>query len=47
MQKYIRLISYENALKVIEFVDSLDNYDDYACITVGGVSLKSTERICN
>jgi len=44
MQNYIRLLSYENAMKVIEFVDSLNNYEDYACITSGGVSLKSTEE---
>jgi len=44
MQNYIRLLSYENAEKVIEFVESLKNYDDYACITSGGVSLKSTEE---
>ena len=44
MQNYIRLLSYENALKLIKFVDSLNNYDDYACITSGGVSLKSTEE---
>ena len=44
MQNYIRLLSYESAEKVIEFVKSLDNYDDYACITSGGVSLTSTEE---
>lgn len=44
MQNYIRLLSYENAEKVIKFVDSLNNYDDYANITSGGVSLKSTEE---
>jgi len=44
MQNYIRLLSYENAMKVIEFVESLDNYEDYASITSGGVSLKSTEE---
>jgi len=44
MQNYIRLLSYENAEKVIKFVNSLNNYDDYACITSGGVSLKSTEE---
>jgi len=44
MQNYIRLLSYENAIKVIEFVESLNNYEDYANITSGGVSLKSTEE---
>ena len=44
MQNYIRLLSYENAMKVIEFVESLNNYEDYANITSGGVSLKSTEE---
>lgn len=44
MQNYIRLLSYENAMKLINFVESLNNYEDYACITSGGVSLKSTEE---
>ena len=44
MQNYIRLLSYENAMKAINFVESLNNYDDYANITSGGVSLKSTEE---
>ncbi len=44
MQNYIRLLSYENAMKVIEFVENLNNYEDYANITSGGVSLKSTEE---
>lgn len=39
-QYYIRLLSYKNALKVIDYVDSLKVYENYANITVGGVSLQ-------
>ena len=38
--RYIRLLSYENARKVIEFINRNDTgklEDDYASITVGGV----------
>jgi len=42
VQYYIRLLTYEQACKVIDFV--LDKgTDDYANITVGGVSLSVTE----
>ena len=34
--RYIRLLSYYNACKVIEFVNSQDNRN-YANITVGGI----------
>jgi len=41
-QYYIRLLSYNEACKVIDFV--LDKgTDDYANITLGGVSLSVTE----
>lgn len=36
--KYIRLLSYENAILVIEFVNKLTNC--YAYICVGGVGLQ-------
>jgi hypothetical protein len=39
IQRYIRLLSYENAMKVIDFVESMEVYENYACITSGGVSL--------
>ncbi len=38
--RYIRLLSYENACKVINFINRNDTgklEDDYASITVGGV----------
>jgi len=42
MQRYLRLLSYENACKVIEFVNEKDN--DFANITVGGVSMRVSVR---
>jgi len=44
LQRYIRLLSYENAIKVIDFVESLKVYENYACITSGGVSLGVLEE---
>ncbi len=50
MQKYIRLLSYENACKVIDFVNKSDVFsgtkekEDYANITVGGVSVQISEE---
>lgn len=44
LQRYIRLLSYENALKVIDFVESMEVYDNYANITAGGVSLQILEE---
>lgn len=38
--KYIRLLSYENALKVIGYVEKLDIYENYANITPGGITLQ-------
>lgn len=43
LQYYIRLLTYDQACKVIDFV--LDKgTDDYANITVGGVSLSVTDE---
>lgn len=44
LQRYIRLLSYENAMKVIDFVESLKVYDNYANIIAGGVSLAILEE---
>jgi len=44
LQRYIRLLSYENALKVIDFVENLNVYENYANITPGGVSLQILEK---
>jgi len=44
LQRYIRLLSYENAMKVIDFVESLKVYENYASITPGGVSLGILEE---
>lgn len=38
MQKYLRLLSYQDAITVIKFVNE-NNKEDYAHITSGGVSL--------
>ncbi len=38
MKKYIRLLNYENACKVIDFINNNDERD-YANITTGGVSM--------
>ena len=38
MKKYLRLLNYENACKVIDFVNKDES--DYANIVVGGVSLR-------
>jgi hypothetical protein len=41
--KYLRLLSYENACKVIDFINTNDK-NDYANITVGGVSMQVSEQ---
>ena len=41
MQKYIRLLNYETACKVIKFVN--ENKNNYASITTGGVSIQVKE----
>ncbi|HSE99790.1 MAG TPA: hypothetical protein VLA48_02750 [Nitrososphaeraceae archaeon] len=43
-QYYIRLLSYDNGLKVIDYVESLKVYENYANITVGGISLQILEE---
>ena len=43
MQKYLRLLNYENACKVIDFINTNDK-NDYANITVGGVSMQVSEQ---
>lgn len=46
VQKYVRLLSYVNALKVIDFVNSNDK-NDYANIVSGGVSISASEKNWN
>jgi len=41
--KYIRLLSYDNACKVIEFINTNDK-EDYAHITTGGVSMQVADK---
>jgi hypothetical protein len=43
MKKYLRLLSYEDACKLIKFVNTNDS-DDYANITIGGVSVNAKEE---
>ena len=40
--KYLRLLSYENACKVIDFINDLDS-ENYANITIGGVCMQVKE----
>lgn len=42
MQKYIRLLSYQNACKVVDFVNK--NKADYANVTTEGVSMQVSEE---
>lgn len=44
LQRYIRLLAYENALKVIDYVESLKVYENYANMTAGGLSLQILEK---
>ncbi len=37
--KYLRLLSYDNACKVINFINKLDN-DNYSYITIGEVGMQ-------
>lgn len=41
--KYLRLLNYENACKVIDFIN-INDKNDYANITVGGVSIQVSEQ---
>lgn len=43
MKKYIRLLNYENACKVVEYINNNDK-NDYANITTGGVSMIVSEQ---
>lgn len=43
MQKYLRLLNYENACKVVDFINTNDK-TDYANITPGGVSIQVSEH---
>lgn len=40
--KYVRLLSYDNALKLIDFANNIGG-DTYASITVGGVSIQASD----
>lgn len=45
--RYIRLLSYENACKLIDFVSQFDKGkidDDFAYITVGGVGVQTRDE---
>lgn len=46
MQRYLRLLSYDNACKVIDFINANDP-NDYANITVGGVSMQVSDENWN
>ena len=43
MKKYLRLLSYDNACKVISFINTNDE-KDYANITTGGVSMQVSDE---
>jgi hypothetical protein len=45
MQKYLRLVDYDNACKIIDFINN--DGDDYAKFIVGGVSLNVSEKNWN
>ncbi len=45
-QKYLRLLSYNNACKVIDFINTNDK-NDYANITTGGVSMQVSDKNWN
>jgi hypothetical protein len=40
--KYVRLLSYGNAVRLVDFVNK--NKEDYAYITVGGVGVQSSDN---
>ncbi len=44
--KYVRLLNYNNACKVIEFINTNDK-EDYANITTGGVSMQVSDKNWN
>lgn len=41
--RYLRLMNYDNACKVIEFIRKNDD-DDYANVTCGGVSMQVSDE---
>ncbi len=43
LQKYVRLLTYEDACKVVDFINKNDK-NDYANITVGGISMQVSEK---
>ena len=49
-QMYARLLNYDNALKLVKFINGKDkdtahyNSDNYANITTGGVSMQLTNK---
>ncbi len=43
MTKYVRLLNYENACKVVDFINTNDK-SDYANITTGGVSMQVQDK---
>lgn len=43
MQKYLRLLNYENACKVIDFINTNDK-NDSANITTGGISMQVSQN---
>ncbi len=44
MIRYIRLLSYNNACKVIDFINAKKNGDDFAHITVCGVATRVSDE---
>lgn len=44
--RYLRLLTYENACKVIDFINANDE-NDYANITIGGVSMQVSDENWN
>jgi len=45
-QKYVRLLSYKNSCKLIDFINNNDK-NDYANIIVGGVFIQVSEKNWN
>ena len=45
-QRYLRLLNYDNACKVIDFINSNDK-NDFANVTPGGVSMQVSENNWN
>lgn len=45
VQKYIRLLTYDDACLIIDFINNFDGGNNYANITAGGVSM-SLDELC-